>query len=304
MTAGRRRGRGLNAPVSVATDAAGAVYIVDQGINDVRRVSPDGIITRIAGNGRMCAAPPRCGDGGLATAARLSSPVGVAVDATGNVYIADYFDDEVRRVTPDGMITRFAGSGQSCLPSDGGQCGDGGLATPARLSDPTGVAIDAAGDVLIVDSNNHEVREVSPQGTIARLAGNGDVCVPIRACGDGGPTTRAVISTPWGIAVAPSGDVYITDILSNDVWKIALSGRIDRVAGTGRKCAHATRCGDGGDARAAEFNEPSAVAVGGDGRVYIADTGDLAYPSRPNRHSAPAGWRVGEIAPPGNGALR
>lgn len=266
-----RRAR-FNAPVQVATDARGDVYVVDQGLNDVRRVSPDGIITRIAGTGRECSTVPRCGDGGPATQARLHSPWGVTVDPAGNVYIADYMDDEVRRVTPDGTISRFAGTGRSCQPSIA--CGDGGPASRARLTSPAGLAIDAGGGLLIADSNDHEVRRVSPDGTITRLAGDGRGCGAVGACGDGGPADHARISIPFGVAVGPAGDVYVADLLHNDIRRIGPTGTISRIAGTGRQCPDARRCGDGGAAQAARLNQPVAVAVDAAGRVYIADTED------------------------------
>jgi DNA-binding beta-propeller fold protein YncE len=270
--AGPARRARLNSPVAVATDARGDVYIVDQALNDVRRVSPQGIISRVAGSGRECSTAPRCGDGGPATDARLNQPWGVAVDPAGTVYIADYDDDEVRRLAPDGVITRFAGTGRFCNLAVG--CGDGGPATRARLSSPAGLAIDGAGDVLIADSNDHEVRRVSPDGTITRLAGDGMGCARVSRCGDGGPATRARISIPFGVAVAPSGSVFVADFLRNDVRMISPSGTITRVAGTGRRCAHAPRCGDGGAALAAALDQPAAVAVDGTGRVYVADTED------------------------------
>ena len=294
-----RRAR-LNAPVAVATDGRADVYIVDQGASDVRRVSRDGIITRIAGTGRECSTAPRCGDGGRATDARLNGPWGVAVDAAGDVYVADYMDDEVRRVAPDGVITRFAGTGRSCEPSTA--CGDGGPATRARLSSPAGLAIDHAGDVLIADSNDHEIRQVSPQGTITRLAGDGLGCGPVRACGDGGPATRARLSIPFGIAVAASGDVYVADLLRNDVRRITLTGTISRVAGTGRRCTHPRRCGDGRAALAATLNQPAAIAVDDAGHVYIADTEDHEVRVLDTPHPAPAGTHPNGPKPAGSGS--
>ena len=289
----------LNAPVAVATDVRGDVYVVDQGASDVRRVSHQGIITRIVGNGRECSTAPQCGDGGRATDARLHNPWGVAVDPAGNVYIADYMDDEVRRVAPDGIISRFAGTGRPCEAS--ADCGDGGPATHAQLSSPAGLAIDRAGDLLIADTNDHEVRQVSPQGTITRLAGDGRGCGRVRACGDGGPATRARISIPFGVAVATSGDVYVADLLRNDVRRISPSGTISRVAGTGRQCAHAPHCGDGRAAVAAALNQPVAVAVDDEGRVYIADTEDHEVRVLDAPRPAPAGAERSRPAPLASG---
>ena len=130
-----------------------------------------------------CASPPNCGDGGQATSARLNSPYGVAVDPAGDVLIADSGDDEIRSVAPNGIISRFAGTGASCASPP--NCGDGGLAKNATLVGPDGVGVDHAGDVLIADTFGQEVREVLPSGTIKRIAGTGTACSAAPSCGDG-----------------------------------------------------------------------------------------------------------------------
>jgi DNA-binding beta-propeller fold protein YncE len=261
----------LDTPVGLAVDRRGAVYIADQAANQVRRVSPDGTISRYAGSFRRCRTAPRCGDGGRAVNARLNRPWGVAVDATGNVYIADYFDDEVRKVSPRGTISRFAGTGRHCTAPHG--CGDGGPATRARLFMPAGVAVDRAGNVYIADSNDHRVRKVYRNGIVTRFAGAGAVCSTARGCGDGGPAFLATMESPFGVAVDASGNVYVTDFERNEVRKIDSAGTITRLAGSGRLCSTPGRCGDGLAATDASLANPTGVAVDAAMNVYLADPG-------------------------------
>jgi sugar lactone lactonase YvrE len=254
---GQARRAQLDNPVAVAVGGDGAVYVVDQGAQEVRKVSTAGVITRVAGDGRPCSTAPRCGDGGPAIRARLAEPWGVAVDRSGNVYIADYLDDEVRKVSPDGRITRLAGTGRQCArPRD---CGDGGPATRARLFLPAGVAVDESGNVYIADSDDHEVRLVTPSGRITTFARDG---------------RNARLSIPFGVAVDVSGAVYVTDIDRNDVVTVAQSGVVTRVAGDGRRCSTPRRCGDGGPALRAELTDPTGVAVDAHHNLLIADSGD------------------------------
>ena len=177
-------GAQLRTPEAVAVDGAGNVYVADAADDEIRKITPAGVITRIAGTGAGCSTPPACGDGGPATDARLSFPEGVAVDAAGNVYIADFSDSEVRKVTPAGTITTIAGNGSQCAGPP--VCGDGGPATSARLR-PDGVAV-RDGIVYITDFGDNEVRRVAPDGTITTIAGTGSPCSSsTAACGDGGP---------------------------------------------------------------------------------------------------------------------
>jgi NHL repeat-containing protein len=262
----------LDTPVGLAVDRRGDVYIADQAGNQIRKVAPDGVISRFAGSFHRCTTAPRCGDGGRAGNARLNRPWAVAVDETGNVYIADYLDDEVRKVSPWGKISRFAANGRNCTL--GRECGDGGLATRARLFMPGGVAVDRAGNVYIADSNDHEVREVHPNGIVTRFAGTGAVCSSKSRCGNGGPAFLATMDTPFGIAADASGNVYVTDFGRNDVRKIDAAGTITQLAGNGTLCSTPRRCGDGLPAVDARLAGPSGVAVDAAMNVYVADAGD------------------------------
>jgi sugar lactone lactonase YvrE len=182
-------------PRGVAYDASGNQYIADALNHVVREISTTGTITTVAGTG----IEGYGGDSGPATAALLDMPTGVAVDASGNLYIADSHNHRIREVS-NGTITTLAGNGTP------GFSGDGGLASAAQLSLPTAVAVDSSGAIYIADTNNQRVREIR-RGTITTIAGNGEEFF----AGDGAAATSAVLDTPTGVAVDAAGNVYIAD---------------------------------------------------------------------------------------------
>ena len=282
----------LSFPEGVAVGPSGEVYIADWGDNQIRKVALDGTISAVAGDGTACFSAPRCGDGAVAISAQLSFPEGVAVGSDGSVYIADTGDNEIRKLAPNGTITRFAGTGQDC--SRPPACGDGGAATSAQLSAPAGIAIDRTGDVYIADAGDSEVRKVSPSGKITRIAGTGVPCATAAACGDNGLATGAELNFPGGVAVGPGGEVYIADAGDNEVRKVSTTGAITLVAGDGTLCSAPATCGDGGAATSAQLSGPDGVAIGPDESVYIADAGDNEL-----RRVSPAG-KITTIA--GNGS--
>ncbi len=239
----------LQGPASVAMDSAGNLYIADSGNNRIRKVS-NGVITTLAGNGT----PGFSGDNGPAAAAQLHGPSGVAVDATGNVYIADDFNARVRMVS-GGVITTVAGNGTP------GFSGDNGPAIGAQLSGPNSVALDAAGNLYIADSLNNRIREVSG-GVITTVAGGGSFSL-----GDNGPATKAQLSLPAGVAVDATGNLYIADS-ANERLRRVVGGIITTLAGDG----NASFSGDGGSSIYAEIDNPSGIAVDSSGDIYFADT--------------------------------
>jgi sugar lactone lactonase YvrE len=192
-------------PMGVAVDSAGTLYVSDY-FSQVWKVSTGGTITTVAGNGTQ----GYSGDGGPATAAMLHGPWGVAVDGSGNVYIADQYNNRIRRVSASGTITTVAGTGAT------GFSGDGGPATSAALSNPQGVSVNASGDVFICDIGNSRIRRVSASGTITTVAGNGSFVFS----GDGGPATAAGLGAPRGVAFNASGDLYIADSVNNRIRKV------------------------------------------------------------------------------------
>lgn len=234
-------------------DTAGSLYIVDGQYSCVRKVNMAGIITTIAGNGTMGFS----GDGGQATAAELSDPTLLAFDATGNLYIADRANSLIRKVTTSGIISTVAGNGTL------GYSGDGGQATLAALNAPTGIALDVFGNFYIADDQNSRIRKVNSAGIISTIAGNGTMGYS----GDGGQATAAELSDPWGITFDAAGNLYITDAGASVIRKVNTAGIISTVVGTGT----GGYSGDGGQATAAEINQPVGVILDAAGNLYFAD---------------------------------
>ena len=244
----------INRLTGLTIDASGNVYFSHLSGHRIRKVDSMGTITIIAGTGESGFS----GDGGLATAAMLNNPSAVAVDSSGNLYIADSGNHRIRKVDTSGTITTIAGTGA------GGFSGDRGLATAASLNFPISVKLDSSGNLYISDYNNHRVRKVDTSGTITTVAGVGDS----RYSGDGGPATAARLNEPSATAVDSSGNLYIADYNNHRVRKVDTSGTITTIAGTGERGFS----GDGGLAVAAKLAWPEAVAVDGSGNLYIADT--------------------------------
>jgi sugar lactone lactonase YvrE len=202
----------LYRPTAVASDKEGNLYISDASNKVIRKVTKAGIISTIAG------VPGRAGyagDGGPATKALLTQPAGIAVDYSGNVYIADPSNSVIRKVNPSGIITTFAGTGVA------GYSGDNGPATKAQfqIGSPQGLAVDPAGNVYASDYQNHAIRKINSKGIITTIAGNG---APDYA-GDGGPAILAKIWYPIGIATDVAGNVFITDSYNNTIREIVSS---------------------------------------------------------------------------------
>ena len=207
------------------------------------------------------------GDGGAAASAQLNLPIGVAVDSSGNVYIADFGNSRVRKVSASGaIIGTVAGSGST------GYSGDGGPAANAQLNGPQGVAVDAAGNLYIADTENNLIREVTPAGLIATVAGNSVAGYS----GDGGQATSAQIGNPVGVAVDAAGNIFTVDA-SNRVRQVYPNGLIATIAGNGSR----GYSGDGGLATQAQLNSPSAIALGSNGNLYVADDGQQRRPAAP-----------------------
>ena len=267
----------MTTPVGIAIDGSGNLYFADTLSDCIRKVPlSTGVITTVAGicdNDGYAGMGGYSGDGGQATSAKLFLPMSVAVDAAGNLYIADSSNLVVRKVTVStGIITTFAGS---CTIINNGFCGsvgaysgDGGAATSAKMNYPTSVAVDGSGNVYIADSGNHRVRKVTG-GVITTFAGNGAAGYS----GDGGAASGAELSKPWSVVVDSSGNVYVTDAVNQRVRKITVStGNIATVAGNGV----AGYSGDGGAATSAAINNPEGVKVDPSGNIYIADTNNNA----------------------------
>ena len=257
----------LLSPDAVTTDRAGHVYIADE--NRVRRVTPAGGISTIAGNGTRWFS----GDGRAANSAQLSVLGGVTTDRAGNVYIVDAGNNRIRKVDAQGRITSIAGAGEV---DRGGFSGDGGPATAARI-DPSGcpgILIDPAGSVLFADTYNNRIRKIDGQGMMSTVAGSGAANGPDDPeIGDGGAATEAKFASACGLALDAAGNLYISDSANHRVRKVDRAGTITTVAGSG-DTRHGDYTGDGGPATAARLNYPAGLAFDGAGRLHIADLGN------------------------------
>src|SRR5688572_7063130 len=210
-------------------------------------------INTIAGNGLAAFS----GDGGSATTAALNHPRGIAVDGSGLIYIADLDNRRIRRVSPTGTISTFAGNGTA------GFGGDGGPAALASFSDVSTVALDAAGNLLVGDASNRRIRRISPDATIRTIAGTGIEGFS----GDGGPATSAMLGRPHDMALDAAGNIFIADSTNHRIRRISANGTITTVAGNGVQGFS----GDGGPATSASFRFPIGVAVDAFRNIYVAD---------------------------------
>ncbi len=204
--------------------------------------------------------PGYLGDGGPAAGAQLYQPMGVAVDAAGDVLVAD-LSNRIRKITPDGIITTVAGSGIA------GFAGDGGPATNAQLNHPTGVAVDAAGGILIADQHNYRVRRVDPSGTITTVAGTGSSGYGL---GDGGLAVDVGLNLPTTLALDAQGGILIAEMGERRIRRIDPDGTISTIAGD----SGSGYDGDNKPATEASLTKPTGLAVAPTGDVLIADQGD------------------------------
>ncbi|MFD0674698.1 cadherin-like beta sandwich domain-containing protein [Cohnella sp. GCM10027633] len=246
-------------PSALAFDGAGNLYIADWDDNRVRKIdmaSPSKIITTVAGTGEY----GYSGEG-IATSAQLNSPSGLAFDGDGNLYIADAYNDRIRKVDTSGIISTFAGSGIR------GYSGDGGAATDARLDRPSHLAFDGSGNLYIADMQNYSVRKVDKtSGKMSTVMGKGTQGYAM----DGAVAADSHMGPPSGLAFDSLGNMYVSEGLYSQVRKIDTSGIISTVAGISAPLYG----GDGGLAIEARINFPLGLAVDGNGKLYIADSGN------------------------------
>ncbi len=285
----------LNQPFSVAVSIDGTVYIADAANDRIRRVTPSGMISTVAGNGSSGFS----GDAGPATQAQLNNPKSVAIAPDGTLYIADAGNNRIRRVGPAGTISTLAGNGSN------GFSGDGGPAANARLNQPNGVTVSADGTVFVADLGNNRIRRVGTDGTISTVGSffnpncvaagvDGSVYVCTRFpsqisliaadgtvstvagngssgySGDGGLAASAQLNQPLGVAVGENGTLYIADTINNRIRLVRADGTISSIAGAGSSGFS----GDDGPAVSAQLSSPVGVALAVDGSVYVADLGN------------------------------
>ena len=252
LTSGFQDGRGskaiFNYPAGVAVDHSGNVYVADALNNVVRKITSNGVVTTFAGNGSYGF------QDGTGTNSAFYYPAGIAVDAAGNVYVADTFNCAIRKITSSGVVTTLAGNGYY-----GFQDGTGNNAT---FNDPNGLAVDSAGNVYVADALNNAVRKIDTSGHVTTFAGNG---TPGFSDGNG---FNATFSNPEGVAVDGAGNVYVTDTLNNAIRKIDASSNVTTFAGNG------TPGFLNGVSTHATFSSPVGVAADGAGNIYVGDAGN------------------------------
>jgi len=241
-------------PSNVAVSASGDVFVTDTQRNRVCRITKVGRLYTVAGKGRLpptvaiegYVPPPSFGgDGGPAMMADLDNPTGIAIDNLGNIYFSDSNNQRVRRVNPDGIIETIAGTGGK------GFGGDGGPATAAMLANPMGLAVDAMGNLYIADRENNRIREVTSDGNIKTVVGSG-----LRGDSGEGPALSIKLNFPHGVAVGPTGALYVADTVNHRIRKLDKDGIVRTVAGTGKP----EFIGDGGPAVEAGLAVPDAIA--------------------------------------------
>lgn len=257
-------GHALNAQFNVVydidVDKLGNVYLLDYGNARVRKINTGGIIVTVAGNG-LPGDPlvNGVGDGGPATLAPLYSPVAMAMDENGNIYVVESSKNMIRKINNAGIISTIAGQGFLYA----GYSGDGGPALNAKLHLPVDIAVDKNGNLYIAELGNHIIRKIDVNGIISTFAGTGVAGYS----GDGGPATAAQLFRPFGVTVDTAGNLYIAEDSNHVIRKVDPGGIITTIAGTGVK----GYSGDGGPARQAMLTIPQRLAVDDSGHIYVTD---------------------------------
>ena len=240
----------FNYPDGITLDASGTLYVADHDNQTIRKITSAGAVTTFAGAARISGSAD--GSGG---AARFNGPTGVAVDSTGNVYVADAGNSTIRKITAGGSVTTFAGFAGVAGSSDG----PGGS---ARFNAPEGIAVDSVGNVYVADTNNSTIRKITAGGTVTTLAG-----VAGQTGSADGPGGSARFNGPYAVAVDSAGNVYVSDYFNSTIRKITTGGTVSTLAGL------AGQPGDvDGTGSAARFNQSYGLAVDGGGNVFVADT--------------------------------
>ena len=240
-------------PFGVATDNGGNVYVADSYNGTIRKITPAGVVTTLAGS----AADPVGDADGTGSAARFRGPVAVAADSGRNVYVADQSNHTIRKITPAGVVTTLAGSARLLGNTDG-------TGSDARFAYPDGVATDSGGNVYVADSGNATIRKITPAGVVTTVAGLAGVSGSADGTG-----SDARFNNPQGVATNSGGNVYVADLSNHTIRKITSAGVVTTLGGSARLTGNED--GTGSDAR---FAYPSGVAADSGGNVYVTDAFD------------------------------
>lgn len=243
---------GFNSPYSVAVDASGNIYVADTSNQCIRKITPSGVVTTLAGSGTRGFAD------GTGAAAEFNYPEGIAVDASGNVYVADDSNERIRKISPSGDVTTLAGSGTAGLAD--------GTGTAAQFDSPDGIVVDSSGNVYVAEAGTNRIRKVTANGVVTAFVG----AVPARGSGGyaDGTGTAAKFLDPFGLATDSSGNIYVADTNNHRIREVTPAGVVSTLAGSG------TAAFADGTGTAAQFNYPGGVAVDSSGAVYVADSGN------------------------------
>jgi sugar lactone lactonase YvrE len=238
----------FNLPMGLAVDSDDNIYVADSGNHLIRKITKEGVVSTFAGQSGVT------GSGnGSGTSATFNYPIGIAVDSTGIVYVADSSNHLIRKITKDGVVSTVAG--QSGLAGSGN-----GSGTSVTFNYPQGLAVDSTGTVYVADSSNHLIRKITKDGVVSTLAGSGSA-----GSGSNGSGTSATFRAPSGLAVDSTGTVYVADTGNHLIRKITKDGVVSTLAGSGLPGS------DNGSGTSATFRAPSGLAVDSAGTVYVAD---------------------------------
>jgi len=251
-TAGSKDGDGdaaqFDNPRGVAVDSLGNIYVADERNNLIRKISPERVVSTFAGSGTPGS------ENGTGRDAQFNNPSGVAVDTSGNIYVADSGNHQIRKITPGRVVSTIAGSG-----TEGSANGAG---TAAQFREPAGVAVDTSGNIYVADARNHQIRKISPEKVVSTLAGSG-TAGSVDEAGE-----RAGFDWPTGVAVDTLGNIYVAGNIGHRIRKITPAGEVSTLAGGAEGFADRT-------GTKAQFDNPKSVAVDTLGNIYVADSDNL-----------------------------
>jgi len=234
----------FNGPTGVAVDASGNIYVADYGNNEIRKISTTGVVSTLAGNGTQGSI------NGAGNTATFNGPTSVAVDQSGNIYVADDNNNQIRKITSAGLVSTLAGSDSTGAVD--------GIGAAAYFFGPSGVACDAQGNVYVADAGNNLIRMVTPAGSTSTIAGN------INAGATNGALLSSSFNNPTGIALDRSGNIYVADMLNNLIRKIS-GNQVTTFAGSD------TSASINGQGTAAGFYFPNSIATDASGNVYVTE---------------------------------